>query len=390
LATKPWKVVLLGVFAAGSILALNHASPLAWFLAVAILSLAVLIEYAQLRALTIAIAATRAEIQPHLDHESRQLRVWEHAFERLGIDLFPIFVRHIEHSRQLTEQSITHLSVSFSELVMDLEQVISATQSGDLQDHVIVGQFQESQAKLTELIGDFEKILHREAAITEQVDRLASFGGEMQHMAQDVREVAEQINLLALNAAIEAARAGEQGRGFAVVADEVRKLARSSAETGSRISAKVAELAHSLGQTQVMVKASMRGADALVKESELKVEAVMSRLRQTTEALNEDAHRLRQLSESIRARISAALVDLQFQDRTSQVLTHVREGLERLSERLLATSQHDLTQHERDILEIDDLLAQMLASYSTIEERDLHQATGATRTAPVESELTFF
>ncbi|WP_420825831.1 methyl-accepting chemotaxis protein [Thiocystis violacea] len=226
--------------------------------------------------------------------------------------------------------------------------------------------------------------------MSEQVERLAGFGGEMQRMAQDVRSVAEQINLLALNAAIEAARAGEQGRGFAVVADEVRKLAGSSAATGARISVKVEELARSLAQTQSMVKASMSSADSLVKSSEHKVEAVMSRLRQTTESLNEDAQRLRHLSESIRSRVGASLVDLQFQDRTSQVLAHVCEGLEHLSERLLATSKHDLTQQELDILEIDGLLAQMLASYSTIEERDLHTTGGAARVESAASELTFF
>ncbi|BCU06998.1 methyl-accepting chemotaxis protein [Allochromatium tepidum] len=301
-------------------------------------------------------------------------------------------MRHIEHSRQLTEQSITHLSLSFSDLVRDLEEVISTARSGNPQDQAIVGQFEQSRATLTEVIADFESILRRESSMTEQVDRLAGYGDQMRQMAQDVRSVAEQINLLALNAAIEAARAGEQGRGFAVVADEVRKLAGSSADTGARISAKVEELARSLAQTQSMVKSSMSSADELVRDSKHKVEVVMNRLLQTTESLDEEAQRLRALSEGIRSRISASLVDLQFQDRTSQVLVHVCEGLERLSERLRLTAQHDLNEQERDILEIDGLLARMLDSYSTIEERDLHHGGGAaTHTSSSSaSELTFF
>ncbi|WP_143117027.1 methyl-accepting chemotaxis protein [Allochromatium warmingii] len=342
------------------------------------------------------IAHACAQIQSQFDQQRQHRATLEQAFERLAIELFPIFVRHIQHSRQLTEESITHLTFTFGELVADLERVMQTSGSDEHGDtHNLFEQFAHSQSALTEVIADFEVILRRDSAMTDQVDRLAGFGEQMRQMAQDVRSVAEQINLLALNAAIEAARAGEQGRGFAVVADEVRKLAGSSADTGARISAKVEELARSLGETQTLVKSSMRSADTLVRESEQKVETVMNRLRQTTEALNEDAQSLRALSEHIRTRIAASMVDLQFQDRTSQILEHVCDGLDSLSTRLTATAQHDPAQQARDILEIDSLLAQMLQSYSTIEERDLHHGTASTNPPPhapltAASELTFF
>lgn len=58
---------------------------------------------------------------------------------------------------------------------------------------------------------------------------------QINHLTDDILEIASQTNLLALNASIEAARAGEAGKGFAVVAEEIRGLAEKSRNTANDI-----------------------------------------------------------------------------------------------------------------------------------------------------------
>lgn len=339
------------------------------------------------------VASIRTECEEPVESKLDHILAYRTCLKRLSIELFPVFSRNINFSQNLAEESITRLSSVFSALVVEIQQVIDASNASttdNANEGQIIRLFQDSQTMLKEVINTFDTILQREFAMAEQVRALAGFGSEMKKMAEGVRAVADQINLLALNVAIEAARAGEHGRGFAVVAEEVRKLAATSSDTGAQISAKVEELNSSMSTTLALVEDAMHTADDLVDSSEKKVEGVLSRLKGTTDSLHADTNKLRSLNQNISAQISESLVNLQFQDRMSQILNHVCEGLDRLSDGLKETVKKDINQQHQDILEIDTLLEQMLSSYSTLEEHSLHQGSEAQMVQNEASELTFF
>jgi len=312
--------------------------------------------------------------------EVQALRDGQH---QLGERLLPVWGGHIESSRAQMETAVSALAERFGGIVQQLEQTarISDLAAGTGGAGGLVAAFESGEHKLGEVVASLRAAMADKAAMIEKVKALAAFIGELQGMAADVARIAQQTNLLALNAAVEAARAGEQGRGFAVVAQEVRTLSTRSGETGKLIAAKVASISTAIEGTSAAAERSSEAEQRSVAASQAAIEAVLGELRQATDALVANAAELRGSRDYVRGEISEALVHLQFQDRISQVMQHVRENIARTLERLggaqgLAGA------------DVGALLAELEKTYAMADEHAVHRGRVA---APKPSdEITFF
>jgi methyl-accepting chemotaxis protein len=199
--------------------------------------------------------------------------------------------------------------------------------------------FSKSEQDLNALIETQQASMGNMESMLSKVQGLDRFIAELHDMAADVARIAQQTNLLALNAAIEAARAGDLGRGFAVVAKEFRMLSQQSGDTGRKIAEKVNTISAAITETCTVVRDAVVAEDGSLQAVHTTINRVLGDFKGVTEVFQRSSNLLQDESMSIQAEVNNALVQLQFQDRVSQIMMQVLKNMDRMPEAL--QQQHD-------------------------------------------------
>jgi len=303
--------------------------------------------------------------------------------------------RQIENSRIQTEEAITHMSSRFTSLVGRLNSALDAATLSNatvpatdgspstLLDNV----FSNSREQLSSVISSLAEALVNRKSSFEQLKLLADDTAILKSMAEGVEKIASQTNLLALNAAIEAARAGEVGRGFAVVADEVRSLSIQSGETGRQITETINHFTSSVENTMAQATKGMEKDLALEESGSTTIKTVLESLEWMTKGMSESSEILKKESMEIILEVNEIIISLQFQDRTSQILIHVEEGLNELP-KVINEQMHRMANGEIARLDLDEILDTLKLNYTTAEEVSLHE--GGDNQSKVENDIELF
>jgi len=312
--------------------------------------------------------------------------------DQLGQDVLPVWAAHIEDSRSQMEAAVAALTQRFAVIVDRLDKTLRTSGSGE--DNGLAAAFSYSSGELHGVLTSLKEAMTSNAAMHAQVQSLSRFVAELQQMAAEVGDIAQQTNLLAINATIEAAHAGSQGRGFAVLAQEVRKLSALSGATGQRMVDKVGVIGEAIRVARDAAKASATREAASASASENAINGVLDRFRGVTEAMEASTAALTQESAGIQVEIVEALVQLQFQDRVSQRMTHVRHNIERLPVLLADSRRHFDVSGGLAPVDTKTLLDELEGSYAMADERTTH-ARDASTAAPEAAgaaleEVTFF
>ena len=317
--------------------------------------------------------------------------------DSLCVGVLPVWYRQIDMARTHTEESTINLANRFASLSQGLEKAISLSHSGgDNSEGQGLGELLKGcHLELDTVVSSMQSSLNGKQALLQEVHALSLLTGSLKAMAIDVGKIAGQTNLLALNAAIEAARAGEVGRGFAVVADEVRKLSTLSAESGKKISATIETVNKAIAATLLASEEYSRQDAVMVANSENVIAQVLNKFEQAATGLDNSAEVLRHESQIIGVEISDVLVSLQFQDRVSQVLMHVRNDLEKLENHLEMHEQEAANGNQIGPIDAHAWLGELSHTYTMPEQHAAHSGKaydGKTQHAVSNQapEITFF
>jgi methyl-accepting chemotaxis protein len=304
-------------------------------------------------------------------------------FSELSAQALPVLAQHVDTSRAQMESGIGALSSQFLDIVQRLDETlrVSASIGGD-DDSSISSALNEGRQRLTQVIRDLKEIHASRSGLAQEIRGLCKYTNELHAMAADVGQIAFKTNMLALNAAIEAAHAGEAGKGFAVVAQEVRALSQASRETGSQIITRIEAVNATLNNLTQRNEQVFSQESRAVNGCEQHINEVLLRFASTSQGLTASTQRLRQDSERIKDQIEQAMVQLQFQDRVSQILSHAVESLRDLG-RTAGNSQRV------QAADVAAFLSRMAATYTTSEQRSVHHGQSKVA-APVAAAVDFF
>jgi len=321
----------------------------------------------------VPVAGVESAAIPPLHEDSVGLQ----ALRTLLSSVLPLWEKQVELARTQTENAADGLTEKFIAMSRQMGETMALSADADSHGGVFEV-IRGAQVELPKAVNALDATRAEREHFLSEIHTLGHFVDELFGMAEDVAKIASQTNLLALNAAIEAARAGESGRGFSVVADEVRKLSTMSGATGTRITEKVRvmggsmrELIEHAGQVAETERGKIREAEGIVNQ-------VLGELTQGIAQLEQRITLLQGSSREVEHTVNEVLVDLQFQDRVSQITSHITADMRRLLERL-----HDVAP-----LDAQAWLQVLESGYTTLEQSRIH---GGDAQAQVEqSSVTFF
>lgn len=303
-------------------------------------------------------------------------------------EVVPVWCRQIEASRSQMENAVAELAGRFSGIVDKLDTALQLSNVTDHGEASLSQVFSKSETQLGEVVATMKAALQSKQAMLARIRELEQFTRELRDMAEGVASIAAQTNLLALNAAIEAARAGPAGRGFAVVAQEVRHLSNRSAETGRSISDRVGKISSAIVSACHAANESSAAEDEAMRSSEGTIGNVLREFRNLTDAMAQSSELLKHESVAIKGEVGEALVQLQFQDRVSQMLGHVYHNMEMLPVVMDENRRNYEAGAGLQAPDAQALLGELEKTYAMAEEHAIHR--GEMATAKASDEVTFF
>jgi len=254
----------------------------------------------------------------------------------------PILRQQILEASSHAEAAIGNICTSFQSIA-DRSRVAVEKAAGmlgtTLGDGVSVEQSVEtSRATISGLLERMEKSAQFSALAIARMEAVESSVGGMESLLQEVERIAFTSKLVALNAKIEAVHVGALGAGFEVVADEISRQAGRTNELTEGIARRIQEARNCVRTAADNLRASVADETASRETSRRAAEQALQVLFSVHRQAHSSVALLTGEHSQVQEEIGKAIVNLQFQDRFSQRVTHVANVLDRMEKILVRRS----------------------------------------------------
>ncbi|MCR4611651.1 MAG: hypothetical protein K5644_07110 [Lachnospiraceae bacterium] len=256
-------------------------------------------------------------------------------------------VSQISDSTKQTAASIETQTAMSSNITDALQEVVDKTKDMAKTSDEAYEIIEEGNRTVQDLMQQSEIVSSINGETAQMTSELQNRVQGIKDVVETILEISSQTNLLSLNASIEAARAGEAGKGFAVVADEIRNLSDTTKDSAEKIGEVIDTLVDNIVAASNNMKKSVeatkeesrlidvtdekfRAIDDAVKQISLAVEAIKSKVRDSTSANNEVIDSISNLSASSEEVVASAETSLSITKGCEDSMDNTKEILDRI------------------------------------------------------------
>jgi methyl-accepting chemotaxis protein len=236
----------------------------------------------------------------------------------------------------------------------------------------IIELLQVSQLELGTITTALGASLEDKGKLLRSIEDLSDFTEQLSNMALEISSIARHTNILAINAAIQAAQSGNTARGFSVIASEIRQLSQSSGDYGKQITDTITSVNKAIKDTLTNSRKFARQDEETLDNAEQIIAVVLKRFKQAVVGLTNSEELLRVENNAINHEISDVCVSLQFQDRVSQILTHVGDDLNKLKQHLNTLNNTETSERLPCSVNVEQWLQDLVKTYTMEEQIAVH------------------
>jgi methyl-accepting chemotaxis protein len=276
---------------------------------------------AQLSIVPTADAETTASSSAEASALAKKIAIYIATLQHVTRSL-PNISRFVEDSAgDIVSQFRTMATVSITQAenidkALDMSRYIHLEEELLTFDHCIDELYRPMSDSINNILEVSKLAMSMVLAIGQAADNIK----RVEKYIDEIQEITKQTNMLAMNTQIEAARAGEAGKSFQFIAGEVKNLSQDIKRLSHSMRGDITEVATS-------VRESFSVIDQLANYDMTKNMALKSRIDAVMNAITKQNHDFLSLLANAASmnrenaqNISSMIMNIQFQDRTSQVI----------------------------------------------------------------------